>query len=54
MSRVLAAAYAKGAEAAGHEVKTVALARLEFPLLKTQQEWRGGKPPSSIREARRW
>ncbi|HUG77571.1 MAG TPA: hypothetical protein VML57_08825 [Burkholderiales bacterium] len=44
MSHVLAAAYAKGAEAAGHEVKPVALARLEFPLLKTQQEWRGDMP----------
>ena len=49
----LAAAYAKGAEAAGHEVKTVALARLEFPLLKTQQEWRGGRPPAAIREAQK-
>jgi putative NADPH-quinone reductase len=47
----LASAYAKGAEEAGHEVKAIDVARLEFPLLRSKEEFENGAPPDSIREA---
>jgi putative NADPH-quinone reductase len=47
----LAGAYAKGAEEAGHEVKAIDVARLEFPLLRSKEEFENGDPPDSIREA---
>lgn len=46
----LAAAYRKGAEAAGHEVRMVAAAALDFPLLRTQEEFTRGEAPAAIRE----
>lgn len=48
--RALAEAYAHGAEEAGHEVTTIEVARLDFPLLRNETEWRG-VPPASIRRA---
>jgi len=53
----LAEAYAKGAEETGHEVRRIEVARLEFPLLRTQEEFETGVPPESIRQAQeaiRW
>jgi putative NADPH-quinone reductase len=47
----LAGAYAKGAEEAGHEVKAIDVARLEFPLLRSKEDFENGDPPDSIREA---
>jgi putative NADPH-quinone reductase len=48
--RKLGAAYARGASAAGHEVRIVDIAALEFPLLRSQREWE--KPaPAAIAEA---
>jgi putative NADPH-quinone reductase len=35
----LASAYREGAQAAGHEVRTIQLAELQFPLLRTAQEF---------------
>jgi putative NADPH-quinone reductase len=43
----LAEAYARAAREAGHEVREIRVAALEFPLLKTQAEW-GGAPPAAI------
>jgi len=47
----LTAAYGRGAAEAGHEVKTIEVARLEFPLLSNAREWQADPAPSSIREA---
>jgi putative NADPH-quinone reductase len=47
----LAAAYARGAEEAGHEVKVVHVAALDFPLLRSAHDWQEGATPESIRQA---
>lgn len=47
----LASAYAEGARGAGHEVKTVDVASLDFPLLRSQKEWEQGALPESLKEA---
>ena len=49
--RALAAAYTRGAEAAGHELRTIPVATLEFPLLRRAQDWQEGEAPAAIREA---
>lgn len=53
----LAAAYSAAAEDAGHEVARIVVARLDFPLLRTQKEFDAGEPPEPIRAAQesiRW
>ncbi len=47
----LAAAYAAGAGRAGHEVRTIVVAALDFPVLRDKDEWDTGAPPESIRLA---
>jgi putative NADPH-quinone reductase len=47
----LAQAYIDGARAAGHEVRSIAVAHLDFPLLRTQHEWKCGALPDCLREA---
>jgi putative NADPH-quinone reductase len=47
----LAEAYASGARGAGHEIEMIDVARLDFGLLRTMQEFRNGTPPAEIREA---
>jgi putative NADPH-quinone reductase len=47
----LAAAYAKGAEATGHEVQRIDVAKVDFPLVRTKEEWHGGKVPASLEPA---
>lgn len=47
----LAAAYREGAEEAGHTVEEIAVARLDFPLLRTKVDFDGGEPPPAIRKA---
>jgi putative NADPH-quinone reductase len=47
----LADAYTKGAEAAGHEVKSITVAGLEFSMLRSKEEWESGTPPEAIRQA---
>ena len=49
----LAAAYAHGAEAAGHEVTVIAVAQLDFPLVRCKEEWETGVPPEPIRQAQK-
>jgi putative NADPH-quinone reductase len=45
----LANAYAEGAEAGGHAVRRIDVARLDFPLLRTKQDWYAGTPPAELR-----
>jgi putative NADPH-quinone reductase len=47
----LAAAYADAAKAAGHEVRTLEVARLDFAILRTSAEWQNGAPAEAIRQA---
>jgi putative NADPH-quinone reductase len=47
----LADEYAKGAEDGGHEVKRIEVAALDFPLLRTKQDFEKGQPPEAIKRA---
>jgi putative NADPH-quinone reductase len=47
----LASAYADGAREAGHEVRTVDVARLDFPLLRSQEAWEKGALPAGLQQA---
>jgi putative NADPH-quinone reductase len=47
----LADAYAEGAEKAGHTVRRVRVATLDFPLLHSQQDWEYGQLPASLKPA---
>jgi putative NADPH-quinone reductase len=47
----LADAYANGAQHAGHEVRRVDVARISFPLLSSQREWKSGALPDSLTTA---
>jgi putative NADPH-quinone reductase len=47
----LAGAYAEAAKAAGHEVKTVEVAKLAFPMLRNAAQWEGEPTPEAIRTA---
>lgn len=51
LCHALADAYAQGAEEAGIEVRRVDLARLDFPLLRSQADWETGSLPPSLQAA---
>jgi putative NADPH-quinone reductase len=51
LCNALERAYAKGAEAVGHEVRHIDIATLDFPLLRSQQEWEQGVLPASLKPA---
>jgi NAD(P)H-dependent FMN reductase len=53
LCHALADAYALGAGAAGHEVTRVEVARLEFSILRTKEEFEAGRLPESLVEAQR-
>jgi putative NADPH-quinone reductase len=44
----LADAYARGAAAAGHELRRISVAELDFPLLRSKQEWDHGPVPPTL------
>jgi putative NADPH-quinone reductase len=46
----LADAYAAGARGAGHEVATVDVARLDFPLARSREDLESGPTPEAIRQ----
>ncbi|WP_404374589.1 NAD(P)H-dependent oxidoreductase [Vreelandella aquamarina] len=43
--------YSEGAQANGHEVRLINIASLEFPLLRSQQEWQTSPLPASLTAA---
>lgn len=47
----LADAYADGAIEAGHQVRRLSVAGLDFPLLRNADEFEGGSPPPDIANA---
>lgn len=47
----LADAYARGAQTGGHEVRRIEVARLDFPVLRSKEEWESATPAVAIREA---
>ena len=56
-AQALADAYAAGAAAAGREVRTIDVASLDFPILRSRSDWENGKPSEPIRcaqETIRW
>lgn len=53
----MADAYAEEARSAGHEVRRIEVAQLDFPLLRTQAEFETGELPAALMPARddmRW
>ena len=51
LCHALADAYAEGAREAGHEVRTVEVARLDVPVLRSAEDWEHGTLPASLAEA---
>lgn len=51
LCHALEESYARGAQAAGHKVKHINVAQLDFPLLRSQHEWEKGVLPGSLSEA---
>lgn len=49
--RALAEAYAEGAAQGGHETRSIAVAKLSFPLLRNMAEFEKGEPPADIKAA---
>lgn len=47
----LADAYVSGAGAAGHVVKVIHIATLDFPLLRTKEDWENVPPANDIQRA---
>ena len=47
----LADAYADAATRAGHEVRRVAVAELDFPLLRSKAQWDAGALPAGLQSA---
>ena len=57
LCHALAASYAEGAQAAGRDVRTIEIAQLDFPLLRSQQDWLHGEVPATLKPAQddiRW
>ena len=53
LGHALAAAYARGARVSGREVSVIDVARIEFPLLRTKEDFEQGMPLPAIQEAQR-
>ncbi len=51
LGHALADSYALGAESAGHTVRRISLAELDFPPLRSQDEWEHGVLPASLKPA---
>lgn len=51
LGHALEDAYAQGAQAAGHEVRRIHVAELDFPLLRSQHAWEEGRLPDTLMQA---
>ena len=51
LCHALAQAYAKGALGAGHEVRQIDVATIDFALLRSQHEWELGLLPAALKPA---
>ncbi len=51
LCRVLAEAYADGAQAAGHEIRRIDIATLDIPYLRSQSDFEHGLPSGALTEA---
>jgi len=49
--QALAQAYADGATQAGHTLRRVDVAQLDFPLLRSAEDWEHGSLPASLKPA---
>jgi putative NADPH-quinone reductase len=49
--RVLAAACLRGAREGGHQTRFVDVALIDFPVLRTQSDWKSGNLPPGLRDA---
>jgi putative NADPH-quinone reductase len=49
-NHALADAYAQAAAAAGHRVRRVKLAELEFPLLQSKRQWEKDEVPAALKD----
>jgi putative NADPH-quinone reductase len=47
----LAQSYADAAVSAGHELRWIRVAKLDFPLIRTREDWEKKEPPAAVREA---
>jgi putative NADPH-quinone reductase len=47
----LSETYVQGAKEMGHEVQVIDVARLDFPLLRSKEDYDTGVPPDTIRQA---
>lgn len=47
----LAAAYVEGAESGGHEVRRLDVGTIEFPLIRSRDDWQSGDTPPAIASA---
>lgn len=48
LCHALADAYREGAQAAGHDVRLIDVAQLDFPLLRSEAEWNDGVVPPAL------
>jgi putative NADPH-quinone reductase len=51
LGHALAEAYGEAARAAGHQVESIEVAHLEFPLLRSQADWKEGTVPPALEPA---
>ncbi len=51
LCHALADAYAEGARQSGHDVRTVHVAALDFPMLRSQHAWEEAELPPALRPA---
>lgn len=51
LCQALEQAYLEGAQQQGHEVRRIHIAALDFPLLKSQEEWEHGPLPACLHTA---
>lgn len=51
LGHALVRRYREAAESAGHEVRELVIASMDFPLLRTQEDFNEGTPPGVIADA---